>query len=91
MTIAVDTAHCERSFTALKRIKTFLRPTMCEQRLTDLAILSIREISGMLSLDELIYRFTGIDWANVNGGNGKWKRKRNGIGKRKLEMVVIML
>ena len=62
MTIAVNTAHCERSFSALKRIKTYLRSTMCEQRLTDLAILSIeREISGMLSLDEVIDRFAGID------------------------------
>ena len=62
ITIAVNTAHCERSFSALKRIKTYLRSTMCEQRLTDLAILSIeKEISGMFSLDEVIDRFAGID------------------------------
>ena len=62
MTIAVNTAHCERSFSALKRIKTYLRSTMCEQRLTDLAILSIeREISGTLSLDEVVDRFAGIE------------------------------
>ena len=62
MTIAVNTAHCERSFSALKRIKTYLRSTMCEQRLTDLAILSVeREISGTLSLDEAIDRFAGVD------------------------------
>ena len=41
MTIVVSTAHCERSFSALKRIKTYLRSTMGEQRLTDLAILSV--------------------------------------------------
>ena len=62
MTIAVNTAHCEWSFSALKRIKTHLRSMVCEQRLTDLAILSMeREISGMLSLDEVIDRFAGID------------------------------
>ena len=62
MTIAVNTAHCERSFSALKRIKTYLRSTMCEQRLTDLAILSIeREISGTLSLDEAVDRFAGME------------------------------
>ena len=45
MTIAVSTAHCERSFSALKRIKSYLRSTMGEDRLADLAILSIeREI-----------------------------------------------
>ena len=48
MTIAVNTAHCERSFSALKKNKD-LPSTMCEQRLTDLAILSVeREISGTL-------------------------------------------
>ena len=62
MTIAVNTAHCERSFSALKRIKTYLRSTMCEQQLTDLAILSIeRDISSVLSLDEAIDRFAGMD------------------------------
>ena len=60
MIIAVNTADCKRSFSALKRIKTYLRSMMCEQRLTDLAILSIeREISGMLSLDEVVDRFAG--------------------------------
>ena len=55
LTIAVNTAHCERSFSALKRIKTYLRSTMSEQRLTDLAILSIeRELSDLISLDEVI-------------------------------------
>ena len=47
MTIAVNTAHCERSFSALKRIKTYLRSTMCEQRLTDLAILSIERFQAL--------------------------------------------
>ena len=41
LTIAVSTAHCERSFSALKRIKSYLRSTMSQQRLVDLAILSI--------------------------------------------------
>ena len=34
-TLAVSTAQCEWSFSALKRVKTFLRSTMSEQRLTD--------------------------------------------------------
>ena len=38
LTTAVSTAHCERS---LKRIKCYLRSTMTEQRLADLAVLSI--------------------------------------------------
>ena len=41
MTISVSSAKCERSFSTLKRIKTYLRSSMSEQRLTDLAVLSI--------------------------------------------------
>ena len=52
LTIAVSTAECERS---LKRIKTFLRSTMPEQRLTDLALLSIEKQKAQnISLDEVI-------------------------------------
>ena len=62
MTIAVSTAHCERSFSALKRIKSYLRSTMVEDRLADLAILSIeREISGSLVLEDVITEFAAID------------------------------
>ena len=35
LTLAVSTAQCEWSFSAPKRVKTFLRSTMSEQRLTD--------------------------------------------------------
>ena len=62
MTIAVSTAHCERSFSTLKRTKSYLRSTMGEDRLADLAILSIeREISGSLVLDDVITEFAAID------------------------------
>lgn len=62
MTICVSTAHCERSFSTLKRIKTYLRSTMSEQRLTDLAVLSTeRELSGRLSLSAVVDEFAGLD------------------------------
>lgn len=61
LTIGVSTAHCERSFLSLKRIKTCLRNTMAEQRLTDLAVLSVeREISSRLNLDEVLKEFTRL-------------------------------
>ena len=41
LTIAVSTVSCERSFSSLKRIKTWLRTTMTEQQLVDLAVISI--------------------------------------------------
>ena len=62
LTIAVSTASCERSFSALKRIKTYLRSTMTQQRLVDLAILSIeRELSLEHSLDDVVKRFSTED------------------------------
>ena len=62
MTICVSTAKCERSFSALDRIKTYLRSTMTEQRLTDLAILSIeKELAGGLSLEAVVNEFASND------------------------------
>ena len=59
LTITVSTAHCECSFSALKRIKKYLRSTMTQQQLVDLAILSIvTELSKNLSLDNVVNQFT---------------------------------
>ena len=41
ITLPVSSASCERSFSALKRIKTYLRNSMTDSRLSDLGILSI--------------------------------------------------
>ena len=58
MTISVSTAKCERCFSALKRIKSYLRNSMSEQRLSDLAILSIeRDFSDSLELDFVVDNF----------------------------------
>ena len=47
--LAVTSATAERSFSAMKRIKTYMRSTMKEQRLSHLAILSIeRGLSGII-------------------------------------------
>ena len=62
LTIAVSTAHCERSFSALKRIKNYLRSSVAQQRLVDLAILSIeKELSANLSLDDIVNQFASHD------------------------------
>ncbi len=62
LTISVSTAQCERSFSALKRIKTYLRSSMTEQRLTDLAFLSIeKELTSELSLDAVVTEFASAD------------------------------
>lgn len=53
LTVAVTTAGCERSFSSLKCIKSYLRSTMSEERLIDLATISIeRDLAARLSLDD---------------------------------------
>ena len=62
LTIVVSTAECERTFSALKRIKTYLRSMMLNERLCDLAILSIeKEISKNLALEEVVEQFAVLD------------------------------
>ena len=57
LTIAVSTSHYERSFSALKRIKT----TMTQDRLVDLAILSLEKEISNFSLDNVIDQFSSYD------------------------------
>ena len=52
LTIAVSTAECERSLSALKRIKSYLRSTMSTLCLSNLTVLSVeRKLSESLSLN----------------------------------------
>ena len=58
LTLAVSVASCERSLSKLKLIKTYLRSTMGQNRLTNLANLSIeREQRESLDFDEEIDQF----------------------------------
>lgn len=62
LTVAVTTAGCERSFSSLKRIKSYLRSTMSEERLIDLATISIeRDLAARLSLDGIVDKFAAED------------------------------
>ena len=60
MTFGVTSASAERSFSSLKRAKTYLRSTMTQERLNNLALLYIeRELSTTLweSMDDIILTF----------------------------------
>ncbi|XP_063920420.1 zinc finger MYM-type protein 1-like [Zophobas morio] len=55
----VSTASCERSFSCLKRIKTYLRSKMLDDRLANIAILSIEtERSTEIALDKTLELFS---------------------------------
>ncbi|XP_035986697.1 zinc finger MYM-type protein 1-like isoform X1 [Fundulus heteroclitus] len=56
--IPVSTASCERSFSTLRRVKTYLRSTMNDDRLSNLGVLSIEwRRAKALNLDSFVDRF----------------------------------
>lgn len=61
MTLPVSSATAERSFSRLKLIKSYLRSTMSESRLTNLALLSIeRELANDLDFDCVVDTFSNM-------------------------------
>lgn len=69
LTIGVGIPTNERSFSKLKLIKTSLRTTMDNQRLSDLAIISMeRDISKVLNLDEVVQAFGSVETRRINFG-----------------------
>ena len=62
LTIVVSIASCERLFSSHKQIKSYLRSTMTEQHLVDLATLSIeKDLAQDISRDKIIDEFNGFD------------------------------
>lgn len=60
LTLPITVATCERSFSKLKLIKNYLRSTMGQERISDMAILSIEHtLVNTLDIDELIEDFAG--------------------------------
>lgn len=58
LTLPVTVASAERSFSKLKLIKTYLRSTMSQERLSGLAIMSINhEVGKSLSCEDMIDDF----------------------------------
>lgn len=62
LTLPVTVASSERSFSKLKLIKTYLRSTMTQDRLTNLAILTIEnDITKNLNYTEVIDQFANLN------------------------------
>lgn len=58
LTIAVSIASCERSFSKLKLILSYLRTTMGQERFCDLALLSVeRDETEKTDFNDLINEF----------------------------------
>jgi len=61
LTLPLSVASCERSFSKLKLIKSYLRTTMNRDRLSNLAILSIEnEVAASLDYNDIIAEFAAI-------------------------------
>lgn len=61
LTIPVTVASAERSFSRLKLIKTYLRSSMSQERLSSLAMLSIEsDTTAKIDFDEIIDDFAGM-------------------------------
>lgn len=57
--IPVSTASCERSFSTLKLVKTYLRSTMDDDRLSNLGILSVESRRAKsLDMEDFVNRFS---------------------------------
>ena len=56
LTIPVSSCSCERSFSSLRRLQTWLRGTMSQSRLSELAIMTIEKETLFLLDDEDIIR-----------------------------------
>ncbi|XP_068115887.1 zinc finger MYM-type protein 1-like [Hyperolius riggenbachi] len=58
LTVATSIASCERSFSKLKLIMSYLRSSMGQERLSALALLSVeREVTDSINFEEIIDRF----------------------------------
>ncbi|KAL2102554.1 hypothetical protein ACEWY4_001722 [Coilia grayii] len=61
LTVPVSSCSCERSFSALRRLHTWLRSTMGQSRLNELAVLSIeRELVQDINEDGIIDEFARL-------------------------------
>jgi len=58
LTMSISVGSCERSFSKLKLVKTYLRSQMIDARLSGLAVLSIeRELAETLDFHSVIKDF----------------------------------
>ena len=57
MVLPVTTCEAERSFSALRRIKTYLRSTMSQERLSGLALLNVHQSANLPSTEAIRCEF----------------------------------
>ena len=71
LTIRFSIASCERSFSKLKLIKTCIRPSMLQECLTSLALISIERESLLADLKNEVVQIFSHRRAHMGKGNRK--------------------
>ena len=67
LTIAVSIASCERSFSKVKIILSYLRASIGQDRLSDLALMSVeREVLEQIDFDDIINQFAAVKARKIN-------------------------
>lgn len=62
LTLPVSTASCERCFSAMSRVKNFLRNRMTDERLSNLCVLAIeKNETKNINKDELLEKFINLN------------------------------
>jgi len=60
--LPVSSCEAERSFSSLRRLKTYLRSTMTQQRLNNVVVLHVHQRKLMsLSLDDILKDFINLN------------------------------
>jgi len=59
LTLPISSATCERSFSTMRRIKTWMRSTMVENRFNDLSIINIeKDLAKQINNTDLVNAFS---------------------------------
>lgn len=61
--LPISSANCERSFSAMRRVKTWLRATMTQERFSHLALLTIENqiVKEKITANHVLDLFTSKD------------------------------
>jgi len=66
LTLPITSATCERSFSAMRRIKTWMRSTMVENRFNDLSIINIEKyLAKKININDMVNAFSNKNRYNV--------------------------
>jgi len=86
LVVPVDSADCERGFSAMKHIKNALRNRLSQVSLEQLLTIAINgpELSDSVAVDEILVEALGFWYAGVSGKTGQVvERRANLVGVKK--------